>query len=131
MSTTSNKDIVRRLLEAHIRNDKPTVAEIPSPRLVWHMAGMPKPMTRDDYLRGLDMGDRAFSDLSHTVHEVVGEGDKVVARTTVRLRHTGEFEGIPASNRTIEFESMWMYKVVDQKVAECWGFDENFFPKLK
>jgi predicted ester cyclase len=131
MSTTPNKDIVRRLIEAHIRFDKSAVAEILSPRLVWHMAGMPKTMTRDDYLKALDMGHRAFSDPSHSVHDVVGEGDRVVTRTTVRLRHTGDFEGIPASNRTIEFESMWMYKVVDQKVTECWGFDENFLPKLK
>jgi predicted ester cyclase len=131
MSTTSNKDIVRRLIEAHIRFDKSTVAEILSPRLVWHMAGTPNSMTRDDYLKGLEMGNRAFSDLSHSVHDVIGDGDKVVTRTTLRLRHTGEFQGIPASNRTIEFESMWMYKVVDQKVTECWGFDENFVEKLK
>ena len=131
MSTARNKEVVSKLIEAHIRNQAGPVKEILSPKLVWHMAGSPGPMGRDDYLEGLTMGASAFADMAHTVHDLIGEGDKVVTRTTVRLRHVGEFMGIPASHREIEFESLWMYRVIDQKVVEIWGFDEDFTPKLR
>jgi predicted ester cyclase len=126
MSTEKNKEIVKRLIEAHIRNEKETVGELLSPKLKWHHAGMPDVMSRDDYLAGLDEGNAAFSDMAHDVHALIGEGDRVVTHTTVRMRHTGKFEGIHPSGKNITFESMWMYRVVDGRVVECWGFDEDF-----
>jgi predicted ester cyclase len=131
MSIERNKDVVRRLLTAHFRDDRDGVAEILSPKLTWHMAGETKVMGRPDYLEGLEMGAKAFADKSQTIQQMIAEGDKVAVLATVRMRHAGEFIGIPATDRTVEFASMWMYRVVDDKVVEIWAFDEDFTQKLR
>jgi predicted ester cyclase len=131
MSIERNKQIVKQLAEAHFRYDRQRVSEVLSPRLVWHHAGESTILGRDDYLAGLEMGRRAFSDMSSEVLHTVGEGDKVVTLSRTRMRHTGPFLGIEPTNREIEFPSLWMYRVVDERVVEIWSFDEEFTARLR
>lgn len=131
MSTQRNKEIIKQLLEAHVRSDPGRAAEILSPKLLWHMAGEARTMGRDDYLEGLKTGARAFSDLSYDLGEIIGEGDTVAALTTWRMRHTGPFLDLAATNRELQFNSLWLYRIIDGRVAEIWGFDEDFTAKLR
>ena len=131
MSIERNKDVVRRLLDAHFKDDRGRVGEILSPRLMWHMAGESRVMSRQDYLDGLEMGSRAFADKSQTIQHMLAEGDNVAVLATVRMRHVGDFIGIRATGRQVEFGSFWMYRVIDGKVVEIWGFDEDFTGKLQ
>src|SRR5688500_15032515 len=131
MSIERNKDVVRRLLTAHFRDDRDGVAEILSPKLTWHMAGENKVMGRPDYLEGLEMGAKAFAEKSQTIQHIIGEGDKVAVLSTVRMRHVGEFIGIAATQRIVEFPSLWLYRVVDDKIVEIWSFEEDFTGKLR
>lgn len=50
----------------------------------------------------LQMFQQAFPDLKHIVHETIGGDDSVAARWTVRGTHRGEFQGIPASGKSID-----------------------------
>jgi predicted ester cyclase len=131
MSTERNKQIIGQLIQAHVRADRARAAEILSPKLRWHMAGQAGVMGRDEYLAGLEMGARAFSDVANTLDHIIAEGDKVVALSAWRMRHTGPFMDRPATNREVEFTSLWMYSVVDDRVVEIWGFDEDFTGKLR
>ena len=131
MSTQTNKEIVHALLDAHFKLDRQRVGEILSPKLVWHMSGMAKPMSREDYLQGLEMGAQSFSDMKHTIDATVAEGDRVVVLSRVRMRHTGAFQGIAPSHRELEFPQMWMYRVVDRKVVEAWAFHEDITARLR
>jgi predicted ester cyclase len=38
---------------------------------------------------------QGFPDIYHTIDDVIGEGDKVVVRFTLRGTHQGDFMGIP------------------------------------
>ncbi len=123
--------VARGLVEAHGRHDIQAVRELLSPKLAWHMVGVPEVMGRDDYLEGMEQGMNAFSDMSITVEQEVVEGEHVAQRWNVRMRHTGEFQGIAASNRVVTFNSVWFYRVLEGRVVEAWSMDQDFTGVLK
>jgi predicted ester cyclase len=63
----------------------------------------------------------AFPDAHHAVDDLIGEGDRVVLRTTARATHQGCFEGIDPTGRSVEFTGLVVYRIQDGKIAESWG----------
>jgi len=63
---------------------------------------------------------RAFPDLAMTVEQQVAEGPWVATRVTYRGTHAGEFAGIPATGRRIEYAGTAMDRLEDGKVVEMW-----------
>jgi len=59
-------------------------------------------------------------DLSATMEDLVISGDRVVGRFVYRGTHTGEFQGMPATGRTIHYVSHEFYRVQDGLIAEEW-----------
>lgn len=60
----------------------------------------------------------SFADLTHDVHETIAAGDRVVARMTLRGTHTGMFEGLAASGRTIGVGQISIFRVADDRITE-------------
>ena len=54
------------------------------------------------------------------IDDVVAAGDQVALRLTFRGTHQGEFLGIPATGRTIEYVSHEFYRIADGRIAEEW-----------
>jgi len=67
----------------------------------------------------------AFPDSTSTLHEVVAEGDWVAYRLMLRGTHQGEWLGIPATGRRVEYEALGMMKIVDGKIVEDHGQADN------
>ena len=67
----------------------------------------------------------AFPDLQNTVEDLIAEGDKVVARLTVRGAHTGAFMGIPPTGKPVVVTLMEILRIADGKVVERWGQFDN------
>ena len=63
----------------------------------------------------------AFSDLNISVDDVVAEGDRVVARCSVRGQHTGESLGYAATNAPVQFEGIAIVRIKDGKIVEAWN----------
>jgi steroid delta-isomerase-like uncharacterized protein len=64
----------------------------------------------------------AFPDLHAEVHDMIAEGDVVVARSTMTGTHQGEFMGVPASNTAIEVKGIDIVRVPDgRQASEHWG----------
>ena len=63
----------------------------------------------------------AFSDLNISVDDVVAEGDRVVARCSVRGRHTGESLGFAATDAPVQFEGIAIVRIKDGKIVEAWN----------
>ena len=63
----------------------------------------------------------AFSDLYITVDDVIAEGDRVVARCSVRGKHTGESLGFAATNAPIQFEGIAIVRIKNGKIVEAWN----------
>jgi predicted ester cyclase len=63
----------------------------------------------------------AFSDLKHDIHHIVAEGDSVAVAITFRAKHTGPYEGIAATGKTIAIEEIVVLKFRDDKVVSEWA----------
>jgi steroid delta-isomerase-like uncharacterized protein len=62
-----------------------------------------------------------FPDGHMTIDDLIAEGDKVVARTTWRGTHNGEFNGIPPTGNYVTVTSIGIDRIQDGKIVEGWG----------
>jgi steroid delta-isomerase-like uncharacterized protein len=63
---------------------------------------------------------RAFPDLEMTIEQQIAEGSWVATRVTSRGTHMGDFAGIPATGRRIEYSGTAMDRLENGKVVEMW-----------
>jgi pSer/pThr/pTyr-binding forkhead associated (FHA) protein/ketosteroid isomerase-like protein len=63
----------------------------------------------------------AFPDGHMTMDDIITEGELSTIRMTFRGTHTGDFYGVPASNKPVEVTSIGIDRVVDGKICEGWG----------
>jgi steroid delta-isomerase-like uncharacterized protein len=112
---------VRESVEALNVGDTNTLLTIVAPDIVIHYAEMPEPLHgRETWQHGFELIKRAFPDLEIRIDDLVAADDKVAVRLTLRGTHQGEFQGIPATGRTISYVSHEFYRVANGQFAEEW-----------
>ena len=57
---------------------------------------------------------------TYTIEDIIAEGDRVVVRWTNSGTHTGEFLGIPPTNKEFSFGGADIHRFEDGKMAEHW-----------
>ena len=119
-TTDANIALVRSTLDAFNEGDFDTCLARLSPDFVMNLAGLPPMRGPDVWRQGVDVIKRGFPDLRAHVDDVVAAGDQVALRLTFRGTHRGEFLGIPATGRTIEYVSHEFYRIADGRIAEEW-----------
>ena len=62
----------------------------------------------------------AFSDIRHSLDDVIAAGDRVAARISVEARHTGVIFGMPASGRVVRNDSIVIYRFENGLIRERW-----------
>jgi predicted ester cyclase len=62
----------------------------------------------------------AFPDLNISLDELVAEGDKVAARSTMRGTHRGAIFGIEPSGKAVEVPGLTMVTIRDGRLQESW-----------
>jgi steroid delta-isomerase-like uncharacterized protein len=68
----------------------------------------------------------AFPDLHLTVHDMIGEGDRVVARVTITGTHQGEFLGMSATGKPIDVQLIDIVRFDDAgMMVEHWAETDN------
>jgi len=101
----TNKDIVRRQWYQELWDNwnLSTADELLTDDYRLHLPGSPQPLDRATAKQVVAMFSVSFPDLKHTVHEMIGEGDTVAARWTVRGTHRGDFQGVgrPATQSSL------------------------------
>jgi steroid delta-isomerase-like uncharacterized protein len=63
----------------------------------------------------------AFPNMIITVEDMIAEGDKVVARCSVRGKHTGNSLGIAATQSPVDFTGIAIVRIEDGKIVEAWN----------
>ena len=63
----------------------------------------------------------AFPDIAVTLEDVIAEGDRVVARCSVRGTHTGAELGFAATNAPVQFEGIAIVRIENGKIVEAWN----------
>ncbi|WP_242203644.1 ester cyclase [Aestuariivivens insulae] len=66
-----------------------------------------------------------FSDVSFTIVDVFGQGDKIVKHWHYKGTHTGDFFGTPATGKTIDIEGATITEMKDGKIAQEQDFMDN------
>ena len=123
MSEEDNKALIRRWIEAFNERDLQGEADVLAPGFVAHVPDSPTPLDLEglEDWRGFTAPFvEAFPDLRLTIEDIAAEGDTVAARVAFRGTHRGEFQGIPPTDKEVNFTSMEFNRVVDGKVEEHW-----------
>ena len=117
------RDVVRRVEEAWAANDLGVIDHLVAEDLVSHDAFPGSPPGREGAKAAHQMSMASFPDRTMTIDDIVGEGDRVAVRTTVRGTNTGglPWMGVPANGAKIEIEAISVYRVADGRVVEHWG----------
>jgi predicted ester cyclase len=119
MSIEENKAIVRRFFEELLSTDNFAVAdEILSPDFRFYFAGSPVAMDLESYMEFLVARRAAFPERRFIVEDMIGEGDKVSARFTMRGTHKGEFRGIAPSGTELTMTGIDMIRISEGKLVE-------------
>lgn len=126
MMIEQNKRLVRRLMEEDISQGDEAVADvIIHPEFVDHT----NPPGMRHGLKGhkaiVRLFRSIFPDLVWQIDELIAEGDKVVARTTMRGTQRGEFFGIPPTGKAVEMTGIHVVRIADGRIIEHWGSNDD------
>ena len=120
-SAHANAALIRESIDALNAGDAARLLAVVAPDIVIHYAETPEPLRgRETWLHGFELIRRAFPDLHAHVDDIVAENDRVALRLTLGGTHQGDFQGIPATGRTIRYVSHEFYRVADGLIAEEW-----------
>ena len=77
--------------------------------------------TRDTPRQLFAMMHAAITDFHVDVHDLLQDGDKVVARVSFVGTHTGDFMGVPASGNPVEIDAIDILQFRGDQCAAHWG----------
>jgi steroid delta-isomerase-like uncharacterized protein len=67
----------------------------------------------------------AFPDLTFTIEQMVGEGDRVSSLLSMDGTHTGPWLGIPPNGKRINIRMMTIHRISSGKIVEDWVIVES------
>jgi predicted ester cyclase len=121
MSTEDNKQLVLRWKEElYTKKNVHVIDELFAPDYVGHITGVPGPVRGTEALKHLFAAYFAAFDLGHTPEFLIAEGDMVAIHETYQLKHTGAFQGIPATGKDVSITGADIYRIVGGKIVEQW-----------
>jgi len=120
-SPAANIELVRAAARAFNAGDADECLTCITPDFIINLAELPEPMRgREAWRQNFEMMKHAFPDLQAHIEDIVAARDKVAVRLRIRGTHSGEFLGIPATGRAIDYVSHEFYRIADGLLAEEW-----------
>ena len=121
MSTEVTKASVRRFYEEVFnKKNRAAIDEFIDPNQVDHAAPPGTPGGLAGAKQTIGMYLTAFPDLHFTVEDMIAEGDKLVARLTVRGTQQGAFMGIPPTGKHVTVTAIDISRMAGGKSVEHW-----------
>ena len=120
MSIEQNKALVRRFIdEVFVAGSFAAVDELVAEDFMphtWGSMGSGRQALKDAITR-VSAG---LTDVSMTVEDLFGEGDRVVVRLTSTAVQAGVFMGLPPSGKAFTIGEIHIFRIRDGKVSEHW-----------
>ena len=129
MSLDENKAIVRRILNEFWQDGKVNVLdELLADDCVNHEQSNPELRGKKackEWANGVRLANlQGFPDVEIRAEDFIAEGDKVVKRWVFRGTHSGEYNGIPPTGKTVTMRGVTLYQLAGGKVREMyWNYD--------
>ena len=124
MSSVQNKQIALRFAKegwGTMPDWERVWDELVSPGVVYHFNSSPEPIVglqaNKEFNASLFQG---FPNIKQTIEDVVVEANKVVYRTTMEGKHTGEFLGISPTHKSAKINDFTLLKINDSQIVEWW-----------
>jgi steroid delta-isomerase-like uncharacterized protein len=117
--STDLKSLARVMFETIDRQDWPAARELTSPSLRVSIGG--QVLDRDGWIGMGQMFAAAFPDGKHQITDMIAEGDRVVVSGVWRGTHKGDFQGIPASGRSVEVNMIMVDRFAGGRIVEHGG----------
>jgi steroid delta-isomerase-like uncharacterized protein len=113
-----NTEIIQRYFEGWANHGDTAVADeliatnvvLHNPPAVLHSLA--------EYKQGMAIFHTAFPDLHFTVDDLVAAGDKIVVRWTLHGTHRGDYQGRPATGKTMTITGVSMFCIAGGKIQE-------------
>lgn len=122
MSEKQNKALMKRFYdEVANKGDLKLIDELIAADFVEHEDFPGLAEGREGLKQFFSMIRSAFDGFRMDIEDLVAEGDKVVARITMRGTHKGEFMGIKGTGKTISVSAIDILRYADGRAVEHWG----------
>ena len=122
MSTEANKTTARRLVDDLFNNKNyDVIDELFAPDFVEHEEIPGIDLGRDGVRQATQMFHAAFPDLHVVIQDVLADGDKVVMREQWTGTHQGDFIGLPATGKQVDFSVIDIVRLAEGKLVEHWA----------
>ena len=126
MPTRDNKSVYRAFIE-HVANQGnfAMADELLSDDVVEYENLPPGLPPNGDGIRQLfRMLRSAFPDFNITIEDLLNDGDKVIARVTLRGTHHGDLLGLAPTGRKVAYEAIDISRIVNGRMVEHWGIPD-------
>ena len=125
MDPEDNKSVVNQFVEVVWRQGKmDRIAEFWTDDCVNHASGAQQKEGLSalvTYHEQFGTAFAGFSDIDIQIVQQVADITKVVTHMVTQLKHTGAFNGIPATGKTVTLASIRIDRIEDGKIAEHWS----------
>jgi steroid delta-isomerase-like uncharacterized protein len=122
----ANKAQVRRFNEEFVRTgDRALFDELVSPDFNNH-SGPPGSDGREGAWSFYTAFMAAFPDVKAVIHDQFADGNYVITRKSYQGTHAGDFMGLPASNKFVDFSVIDIVRLRDGKQVEHWANADMF-----
>jgi predicted ester cyclase len=120
MSTETNKKIVHRIFEEGINQNKPGVFdEVIAATYVNHDFPVPA-HGAEGFKMVIGMFKAGFPDLNVILENTLAEGERVASQGYFSGTHQGEFNGIPATGKSVKVKYIDLWRIENGKAVENW-----------
>ncbi len=121
MSVTIHKEVVRRFYEEiWNRHDLTRLGEVLAPDFSFRGSLGPELVGHADFAAYVDAVHASLADYRCDVVDLVGEGEKVVARMRFHGLHRGPQLGFAPTGRRVEWAGSAHFTFAARKVADLW-----------
>jgi len=114
-----NKKVVHRYIDEVVNQGHyDRIPELLAPQFLLHFPGYASAVERASLPAFLGKIHNAFPDFHLHVHDLVAEGEHVVAIVAQTGTHQGEYLGAPATGKTFEVPMQIVYRIWDGKITD-------------
>ena len=115
-----NKSVVLNFMKAMDSYDYEAASKIFGSRHKMYSPMGPEPLNQQQHVEMAKSINSAFSNVQHEVQDIFESGNKVVVRGVWHGTHTGTFNNIPASGKTIHWPFILIAEIDKGEMINQW-----------
>ncbi len=125
--TAKNIETTKTFYTMFEKSDWAGIEKIVASNFTDHSPMMPPgtATNRDSLMKYVKMTKEGFPDMKFEVLHTAGTDDMVFVHFRFTGTHTGEFMGMPASNRKLDYTGVDLLKIKDGVAIEHWDYADN------